>query len=81
MRFHYSDFTTFEFVELGKNRTAFIGKNGSGKTTYLKEMAQSVLPEMQFEVGTCSWEHSWDNQQSYKYDFEKDSSIYRKKRL
>ena len=55
MRFHYSDFTTFEFVELGKNRTAIIGKNGSGKTTYLKEMAQSVLPEMQIEVGLKLW--------------------------
>jgi hypothetical protein len=56
MRFYYSGcITSFDFVDLGKNLTAIIGKNGSGKTTYLKEMAQSLLPAMQIEVAEKLW--------------------------
>ena len=55
MRFHYTDFTTYEFVNLGQNQTAIIGKNGSGKTTYLKEMAQTLLPDMQIEGNNKLW--------------------------
>jgi energy-coupling factor transporter ATP-binding protein EcfA2 len=55
MRFHYSDFTTYDFVNLGQNQTAIIGKNGAGKTTYLKEMARSLLPEMQIEGTNKLW--------------------------
>jgi energy-coupling factor transporter ATP-binding protein EcfA2 len=55
MRFHYSDFTTYDFVDLGQNQTAIIGKNGSGKTTYLKEMARSLLPDMQIEGTNKLW--------------------------
>jgi energy-coupling factor transporter ATP-binding protein EcfA2 len=49
MRFHYADFTTYDCVNLGENQTAIIGKNGSGKTTHLKEMARSLLPDMQIK--------------------------------
>ena len=55
MRFHYSEFTTYDFVDLGQNQTAIIGKNGSGKTTYLKEMARSLLPDMQIEGTNKLW--------------------------
>lgn len=55
MRFHYSDFTTYDFVNLGRSQTAIIGKNGSGKTTYLKEMTRSLLPEMQIEGTNKLW--------------------------
>ena len=55
MRFHYTDFTSYEFVNLGQNQTAIIGKNGSGKTTCLKEMAQTLLPDMQIEGNNKLW--------------------------
>ena len=55
MRFHYSDFTIYDFVNLGRSQTAIIGKNGSGKTTYLKEMTKSLLPEMQIEETNKLW--------------------------
>ena len=55
MRFHYSDFTIYDFVNLGRSQTAIIGKNGSGKTTYLKEMARSLLPGMQIEETDKLW--------------------------
>ena len=55
MRFHFTDFTRYEFVNLGQNQTAIIGKNGSGKTTYLKEMARSLLPNMKIEGSNQLW--------------------------
>jgi energy-coupling factor transporter ATP-binding protein EcfA2 len=55
MRIHGSIDTQYEFVNLGKSQTAIIGKNGTGKTTFLKEMAKTILPGMGIDRGHTYW--------------------------